>query len=394
MKKVSISLFAAAAMALSSCGGSGSLGGANEFATRTVSTQSVELETSYPASIKGVQDVEIRPKVSGFITEIRVSEGQAVSRGQVLFVIDNVTYEAAVRQTEAAVNSAEAQLATSKLTYENNQKLFDNNVIGTYELQSSRNAYEAAEAALAQAKANYVSAKENLSFCYVTSPADGVVGTLPYKVGALVSSSSDEPLTTISDINTMEVYFSMTEKEMLEMVRTSGGTDVANFPSVRLKLADGSVYGHEGHVAAISGVIDASTGSVLVRANFPNPERLLKSGGSGSILIPHSNDAAIVVPQDAVAQVQDKHFVYIVDKDNKVKYSAISVDPNDDGVNYIVTEGLKVGDVYVVNGITSLTDGMEITPLSEAEYQKALERAAEMGKDQDDLSKLKKDFSN
>ncbi|MCD8210566.1 MAG: efflux RND transporter periplasmic adaptor subunit [Prevotella sp.] len=397
MKKTSILLFAATAIMLSSCGGkSGSQGGVPGFAVRTVSTEEVNLETSYPASIKGVQDVEIRPKVSGFITKLCVNEGQTVRRGQPLFVLDNVTYEAEVRQTQAAVTSAQAQLATAKLTYENNKKLFDNNVIGTYELQSSKNSYDAAQAALAQAQANYTSAKENLSFCYVNSPADGVIGTLPYKVGALVSSSSEEPLTTVSDINSMQIYFSMTEKDMLDLSKTKGGTSAAisDYPPVNLKMADGTIYSHTGRVAAISGVIDASTGAVTVRADFPNPEHLLKSGGSGTILIPYINSAAIVIPQEAVAQVQDKYFIYIVGKDNKVKYSAITVDPNDDGINFIVTSGLNVGDKYVVKGITSLTDGMEIKPLTEAEYQQQLDKAAAMGKDQDDLNKLKEDLSN
>ncbi len=395
MKKTSILLFAATAVILSSCGGKSGSQGASGFAVRTVSTEEVNLETSYPASIKGVQDVEIRPKVSGFITKLCVNEGQAVKKGQALFVLDNVTYEAAVRQTQAAVTSAEAQLATAKLTYENNKKLFDNNVIGTYELQSSKNSYEAAQAALAQAQANYVSAKENLSFCYVNSPADGVIGTLPYKVGALVSSSSEEPLTTVSDINSMQVYFSMTEKDLLNLSRTSGGASAtSDFPPVNLKMADGTIYSHTGRVAAISGVIDAATGAVTVRADFPNPEHLLKSGGSGNILVPYTNATAIVIPQEAVSQVQDKYFIYIVGKDNKVKYSAITVDPNDDGINYIVTSGLNVGDRYVVKGITSLTDGMEIKPLTEAEYQKQLDKAADMGKDQNDLNKLKEDLSN
>ncbi len=396
MKKSSILLLATAALMLSSCGGKSGSQGASGFAVRTVSTQEVNLETSYPASIKGVQDVEIRPKVSGFITKLCVNEGQSVKKGQLLFVLDNVTYEAEVRQTEAAVTSAQAQLATAKLTYENNKKLFDKNVIGTYELQSSKNSYDAAQAALAQAQANYTSAKENLSFCYVNSPADGVIGTLPYKVGALVSSSSEEALTTVSDINSMQIYFSMTEKDLLDLSKTKGGTSAAisDYPPVNLKMADGTLYAHSGRVAAISGVIDASTGAVTVRADFPNPEHLLKSGGSGTILIPYINNAAIVVPQEAVAQVQDKYFIYLVGKDNKVKYSAITVDPNDDGVNYIVTSGLNVGDKYVVKGITSLTDGMEIKPLTEAEYQKQLDKAADMGKDQDDLNKLKEDLSN
>ena len=398
MTKSKILLFAALAAMLVSCGGKKSSGkpnfGDNEYAVRTIGAQSAELQTTYPATIRGMQDVEIRPKVSGFITKLCVKEGQAVKAGQLLFVIDNVTYAAAVRQAKAAVNSAKAQLNTARLTYNNNEKLFKNNVIGSYELQSAKNNMQAAAAALAQAEASYVSAKENLSYCYVTSPASGVIGDLPYRVGALVRASSQQPLTTVSNISTMQVYFSMTEKELLDMTKTAGGlhTAIKDYPAVKLQLADGTIYDHPGRVATVSGVIDATTGSVSMRADFPNPQHLLKSGGSGSIVVPHVSSSAIVIPQDAVAQVQDKHFVYIVGKDNKVKYSAVTVDPQDDGKNFIITSGLKVGDRIVVNGISSLTDGAEIKPITEAQYQEKLKKTEKLGAAQGDLKELKKAF--
>lgn len=398
MTKSKILLFAALAAMLVSCGGKKSSGkpnfGDNEYAVRTIGAQSAELQTTYPATIRGMQDVEIRPKVSGLITKLCVKEGQAVKAGQLLFVIDNVTYAAAVRQAKAAVNSAKAQLNTARLTYNNNEKLFKNNVIGSYELQSAKNNMQAAAAALAQAEASYVSAKENLSYCYVTSPASGVIGDLPYRVGALVSASSQQPLTTVSNISTMQVYFSMTEKELLDMTKTAGGlhTAIKDYPAVKLQLADGTIYDHPGRVATVSGVIDATTGSVSMRADFPNPQHLLKSGGSGSIVVPHVSSSAIVIPQYAVAQVQDKHFVYIVGKDNKVKYSAVTVDPQDDGKNFIITSGLKVGDRIVVNGISSLTDGAEIKPITEAQYQEKLKKTEKLGAAQGDLKELKKAF--
>ena len=389
MTKSKILLFAALAAMLVSCGGKKSSGkpnfGDNEYAVRTIGAQSAELQTTYPATIKGMQDVEIRPKVSGFITKLCVKEGQAVKAGQLLFVIDNVTYAAAVRQAKAAVNSAKAQLNTARLTYNNNEKLFKNNVIGSYELQSAKNNMQAAAAALAQAEASYVSAKENLSYCYVTSPASGVIGDLPYRVGALVSASSQQPLTTVSNISTMQVYFSMTEKELLDMTKTAGGlhTAIKDYPAVKLQLADGTIYDHPGRVATVSGVIDATTGSVSMRADFPNPQHLLKSGGSGSIVVPHVSNSAIVIPQDAVAQVQDKHFVYIVGKDNKVKYSEIKVNPQDDGKNYIVTSGLHVGDRIVLKGITKLTDGQQIKPITLERYNQKIAEAAKLAESQD-----------
>ena len=398
MNKTKILLVAALTAVLASCGGGKSGGkpnfGDNEYAVRTVQGQNADLKTTYPATIKGVQDVEIRPKVSGFITKLCVKEGQQVKAGQLLFVIDNVTYAAAVRQAKASVNAAKAQLNTARLTYNNSEKLFKNNVIGSYELQSSKNAMESAAAQLAQAEAAYVSAKQNLDFCFVTSPANGVIGDLPYRVGALVSASSQQALTTVSNNSTMQVYFSMTEKDLLDMTKTAGNMNAAisNYPAVKLQLADGSIYNHPGKVATVSGVIDPTTGTVSMRADFPNPERVLKTGASGSIVVPHTATGAVIIPQDAVVEVQDKHFVYIVGKDNKVKYTPVTLNSQNDGKTYIITSGLKVGDRFVVNGVSSLQDGMEIKPVTEAQYAEKLKKTEQLGEAQGDLSKLKKAF--
>lgn len=352
--------------------------GDDEYPVVTVGTSSAASQTTYPATIKGVQDVEIRPKVAGFITRINVREGQSVGAGQVLFVIDNVTYQAAVRQAQAAVNTAKAQMNTAKLTYENNQKLHEQNIIGDYELMTAKNSYETAQASVAQAEAGLTSARENLSFCYVKSPASGIIGNLPYKVGAMVSASSVPALTTVSNNSSMEVYFSMTEKDILDMAKTSGSAQaaIASMPTVRLQLADGTIYNHPGKVTKMSGVIDAGTGSVQLIAVFQNPNRLLKSGGSGSIIVPHDNSTAIVIPQSCVSEVQDKKFVYTVTKDNKVKYTEIKVAPQNDGINYVVTEGLSVGDRYVTNGITKLTDGQEIKVITPERYQQKITEQA------------------
>jgi membrane fusion protein, multidrug efflux system len=396
MKKRNLMLIAAFAAILVSCGGKQGKPdfGDDEYAVRTIQSQPIEMQTNYPATIKGVQDVEIRPKISGFITRLCVHEGQNVRAGQLLFVIDNVTYVAAARQAKAVVNSARAQLNTALLTYRNNNKLFKNNVIGAYELQSARNSYESAAAALAQAQASYVSAKQNLNFCYVTSPANGVVGDLPYKVGALVNATNQNPLTTVSNISTMQVYFSMTEKDLLNMTKKAGGIHAAikDYPAVKLQLADGTIYDHNGRVATVSGVIDQTTGSVSIRADFANPLHLLKSGGSGSIVVPRTNQTAIVIPQDAVADVQDKHFVYVLGEGNKVKYTAVAVDPENNGKDYIITSGLRPGDRIVIQGISTLTDGMKITPITETQYAAKLKKTKAMGADQSDISKLKKDF--
>ena len=375
MKKIKFYAIAAAALVLASCGGGGGRPsfGDNEYPVLAVGTQSSTTQTTYPATIKGVQDVQISPKVAGFITQINVKEGQTVSAGQVLFVIDNVTYQAQVRQAQASVNTAQASVNTAKLSYENSQKLHENGVIGDFELQSATNQYEQAKAGLAQAEASLSSAKEMLSYCYVKSPAAGVVGTLPYKKGALVNTAT--VLTTVSNNSSMEVYFSVTEKDALEMSKGAGGQNAAieKFPAVKLQLADGSMYDIDGTVTKMSGVIDAATGSVQLIALFQNPQRVLKSGGSGAIVIPHVSSSAIIIPQSAVSEVQNKKFVYLLGSDNKVKYTEITVAPQNDGNNYIVTSGLKTGDKYVTNGITKLSDGMEIVPITPERYQQKID---------------------
>lgn len=398
--KIKNYLFVAAmAATLVACGGkSGGLGTDDKYPVMTVGTSSATLQTSYPATIKGIQDVEIRPKVSGFITKVCVHEGETVRAGQLLFVIDNETYQAAVReakaavgQARAAINTAKSQVNTSRLTYLNNKKLFDKNVIGQYELSTSLDNYKSAQATVAQAQASFASAsaslasaKETLGYCYVKSPSSGVVGSLPYKVGALVSSSSADALTTVSNNSTMEVFFSMSESDILNLAKTSGNVQAAlkKFPSVNLKLADGTTYNLPGKVVKASGVIDATTGSVSLIAHFSNPQKLLKSGGSGAIVVPKDNKNAIIIPQAACSQVQDKIFVYIVNGNNKVKYSEITVDPQDDGINYIVTSGLHTGDRIVTKGLTTLEDGMKITPITEAQYAQNIEKAAKLGAEQ------------
>ena len=384
MKKMM--MLAAIAATLVSCGGGGGRPqfGDNEYPVVTVGTSSADMKTIYPATIKGVQDVEIRPKLQGFLVEINVKEGQTVSAGQTLFVLDNATYHAAVRQAQAAVNSAQQQVNTSQLTYDNSQQLHANRVIGDYELQTAQNSLESAKAQLAQAQASLANAKEQLSFCYVKSPASGVVGTLPFKKGALVSGSNT--LTTVANISSMDVYFSVTEKEA--MVLSQKG--LSSLPTVKLELADGTMYGHEGTVTRMSGVIDQATGSVQLIATFPNPEKQLKSGATGKIIIPRVASSAIIIPQGCVSEVQNKKFVYTVDKDNKVKYTEIKVDPQNDGMTYIVTDGLKAGDKYVSNGITKLSDQMEIVPITPERYQQKIQEQAKAMSAGDIVGAMKK----
>lgn len=301
-----------------------------------------------------------------------------------MFSIDSETYQAAVRSAAAAVNTAKAQANTAKLTYQNNKKLYDSKIIGEYELSTAANSYATAKAQVAQAEAALASAREQLAWCTVTSPSAGVVGSLPFKVGALVSASG-QALTTVSNISTMEVFFSLSESQILSMSKTNGSVQaaIAAFPAVKLQLADGSIYNHPGKVVKMSGVIDATTGSISLIAHFANPEKLLKSGGAGSIVVPNDHNSAIVIPQEACSQVQDKIFVYVVTKDNKVKYSEIKVNPQDDGKNYIVTAGLHVGDRIVLKGITKLTDGQQIKPITLERYNQKIAEATKLSESQD-----------
>ena len=372
----------AIASSLTACHGGGGMPkfGDDEFAVVSVGASDASLQTTYPATIKGIQDVEVRPKVSGFITNVYVHEGQTVSAGQVLFTIDSETYRASVRQAQAGVNTARAQLNTARLTFENNKKLFAKNVIGQYELSTAQNSYATAKASLAQALASLASARETLSWCQVKSPSNGVVGSLPFKVGALVSSSNAQPLTTVSNISTMEVFFSMSESDILNITKTAGSVSAAisSMPMVKLQLADGTTYNHPGKVVKMSGVIDATTGSISLIAHFANPEKLLKSGGAGQIVIPTNDNHAIKIPQEACSEVQDKIFVYKLGADNKVKYTEITVNPQNDGKTYIVTSGLSVGDRIVTKGITKLSDGMKIKPITEAQYEKKIDDAAKL----------------
>ena len=373
MKIKSLLFVVAVATSFIACKGGGGIPKLEdaEFPVQTIGSSSASMQTTYPATIKGIQDVEVRPKVSGFITKVYVHEGQAVSAGQVLFSIDSETYRAVVQQAQAGLNTANAQLNTARLTYENNKKLFEKNVIGQYELSTAQNSFATAQASVSQAQAALASAKEQLSWCQVKSPSAGVIGSLPFKVGALV-------------IGTVEVFFSLSESQMLSLTKTAGNVNAAikSLPAVKLQLADGTLYNHPGKVVKASGVIDPATGSISLIAHFANPEKLLKSGGAGQIVIPNDNNSAIQVPQEACSEVQDKIFVYKVGKDNKVTYSEIKVNPQNDGYNYIVTSGLNVGDRIVVKGVTKLTDGMEIKPITPDAYQKKLEKAAKLAEGQ------------
>lgn len=360
LRKIIFTLLAVALLA-SSCKEQRQEASQQAYPVITVQKSAVEVTNDYPATIRGLQDIEIYPQVSGKIVKVAVTEGQRVSRGQTLFVIDQVAYRAALQNAEANVRAARAAAATARQTYVGKRELFEQKVVAEFELNTAHNAMLTAEAQLAQAKAQEVSARNDLSYTVVASPANGVVGTIPYRVGALVSSSSASPLTTVSDNSEMYVYFSMPENSMLALIRKYGSVDktIKQMPAVQLRLNDGTLYGKKGRVESISGVIDRQTGAVSLRAAFPNTGGLLHSGGSGNVLITEGIGSALTIPQGATYELQDKVFVYRV-VDGKAKSTRIEVTPLNEQKKYIVRSGLKPGDVIVAEGAGMLQDGAAV----------------------------------
>ncbi len=373
--KSKIALLVLGCLAFTSCSKKqGMPTGDNKHVVETITPQVAEITTSYPAAIRSCQDVNIVAKVSGHIMKVYVKEGQEVRAGQPLFLIDPTLYNAAVKSAEAAVKIAETSIETQRLNVENKEMLHAKGIISDFDLRSAKNQLATLEAQLASANAQLANAKDQLGFCTITSPTNGVVGKINYRQGTLASPSLPQPLTVVSDLREMYVYFSMAEKQVLNL----GGqaSALASFPEVSLRMANGQVFERQGKIAAISGVIDASTGSLQVRADFSNPNRILRSGGTGTIEVPTSDSAAVMVPQIAVVDVQEKKFVYTLGEDNKVKYTEIKVLSQNDGQHYIVTEGVKIGDCIVVEGVSTLKDGMEITPIT-AEERKAIEEKSQ-----------------
>ena len=331
------------------------------FAIMEVKAADKELSTSYSATIRGRQDIDIYPQVSGTIEKLCVTEGQTVRRGQLLFVIDQIPYRAALKTAVANVEAARAAMATAELTYNSNKELYAQKVVSEFSLKTAENTYLTAKAQLTQAEAQEVNARNNLSYTEVKSPSDGVVGALPYRVGALVGANLPYPLTTVSDNSDIYVYFSMTENQLLALTRQYGSMDEAlkNMPEVELILNDNSVYNKKGVIESISGVIDRQTGTVMARVVFPNESRLLHSGASGTIVVPSIYKDCIAIPQGATVQMQDKVVVYKV-VDGKAVSTLITVAGINDGREYVVLSGLQSGDEIISEGAGLVREGTQV----------------------------------
>lgn len=333
-----------------------------EYRVLTVSATDKVLTTSYSATIRGRQDIDIYPQVGGTLTRLCVSEGEAVRRGEVMFVIDQVPYRAALNTAEANVQAARAGLATAQLSYDSAKELFAKKVISQHQLQVTENALLTAKAQLAQAEAQEVNARNSLSYTEVKSPADGVVGMLPYRVGALVSPAGmPQPLTTVSDNSDMYVYFSMTESQLLDLTRQYGSKEevLKQMPAVQLQLNDGTLYTEEGRIESISGVVDRTTGTAGLRAVFPNGKGWLYSGTSGNVLLPVERSGVVVIPQNLTFEIQDKTYVYKV-VDGRASAAPVTVSRVNGGQEYIVESGLRPGDVIVAEGVGLLREGTAI----------------------------------
>jgi membrane fusion protein (multidrug efflux system) len=364
---------------LISCGGSGQQGRggpgggpqqAQPYPVLNLQPRSIVLTNSYPATLEGAQTVEIRPRVQGYITAMRVDEGDLVNQGEVLFELNSEQYEQEVRSAEADVEAAKASISTAEDEVKRFQSLVEKEIISNYRLQSAKNALESQKAARAQAEARLENAQVNLGYTNVKSPATGIIGTIPYRIGSLVSSNITEPLTIVSDVSNIYAYFSMGERELLSMTQSAaqqGGNktlqqQVAEMPEANLMLADGTAYGRQGTIKLASGLINSQTGSASFRAVFPNPDQILRSGSTGNIQIPLALDSVFVIPKKSTFEIQDKKFVYTVADSNIVISTAVQTRTLSTQKLYVVEEGLSTGDRIVTAGMTNLQDSTSIKP--------------------------------
>lgn len=334
---------------------------AAQYKTMVVSRKDMTLSQQYSARLTGRQIVEVRPQITGNITRICTGEGQTVKRGQTLFIIDQTPYQAALEVAVANRKTAEAKLATAEMNYKGDAQLRDNSVVSDFSLQTTRHTLLEAEAGLAQAKAQEKNARWQLSCTEVKSPVDGVASMIPWHVGALVSSTISEPLVTVADDHEMYAYFSISEQFALQLIGRYGSSSdfIRQAPAVKLRLASGAEYSQAGHIDAVSGTVDSSTGAVTLRATFPNPDHLLRDGGSATIIVPTHREQSIVVPQEATYELQNRTFVYRV-INGKTKATPVKLFSQNNGHEYIVEDGLNVGDTIIAEGAGLLKEGIEV----------------------------------
>jgi membrane fusion protein (multidrug efflux system) len=333
------------------------------FETLTVKKQDITVPVKYSAKLKGRTDVTITPQVSGQLTQIAVSEGQQVRKGQVLFAIDSRNAQLDLEAAQANLQSAQAAENSAKLEYESNKNLFEKNIVSRYMLDNSENSYKRAQATVAQAQASVNRARVTLGFCTITSPVAGVIGEIPVRTGDQVSPGT--LLTLVSGNTNMDAEFSITEALIESMVQY-GVTKVdrekyiAELPDVTFMMKNGTEYPHNGRVTSLTGVVNAATGSIACKASFPNPEGHLYSGMQGTLVLPLEEKDVIVIPQYAVVNLQDKSLVYKVKADSTATAVDVTTQDIGNGKDCIVTSGLKVGDKIVTVGANNVNEGQQV----------------------------------
>ena len=342
-----------------------------KYEIRVMKPESRVYNIYIPASLHGVTEVEVYPQVSGIIREVNFKDGIKVTKGQTLFVIDQTGHKLQVQNAQANLAAAKAQMETTKLQYESNQKLAEKRIISDYVLSTSMNAYHVAQAAVQQAEAQLAMAQTNLGYCTVKSPITGIIKENGFKMGELADPA--ELLCKVSDNSEVEAWFSYTESQLLDMLdrynlkpTSEGLTDIdgktasAKMPHLQLQLKNGQLYKHEGVVTEIGGIVDRKTGTVICKVTFPNPDDELRSGLSATLVFPTKMDNVFRIPKTAAVHLQNQLLFYRVKKDGTVEGVICEAIPSNSGMNYYVKSGLKSGDEVVINGVQNLSNGVKV----------------------------------
>lgn len=320
----------------------------------------------YPASVEGVTDVEIRPQVSGYLQKIFIDEGGYAKAGQVLFKIDDRPYLEQYNTAKAAVSVAKASLVNANIDLERRREMVKEGIVSDLQLQQAQASYDAAEAALAQAQAAAQSAKINLDFTAIKAPVSGYIGRIPYRLGSLISPSGVEALTVLSDSRQVNVYFNMSEVDFIAFQNKYDGNTIEekikNAEQINLMIANGAIYEEPGRIDAIDGRFNATTGTVTFRAKFDNPKGALRAGNTGKIILEERHQDVVLLPIASTMSIQDKIYVFTLDKENKVVQKPITV-LGKSGTNYMVSAGLSTGESYIASGFERVQPGMPIVPL-------------------------------
>ncbi|MFA6152399.1 MAG: efflux RND transporter periplasmic adaptor subunit [Chitinophagaceae bacterium] len=331
----------------------------------TIATENTTTQNDYTATIEGKVNVEIRPQVEGYLERIYVDEGAYVKAGQPLFKINDAPYREQINSANASLQSAEAAIMNAQLEIDKLTPLVQNRVISDVQLKTAQASFKAAKANAAQADAMVSAAKINLGYTLIKAPVSGYIGRLPKRQGALVSRADLEALTRLSDVHEVYAYFSLSENDFVHFKAQYPGNTleekVKNLPAVELYLSDNTLYPLTGKIDMVDGQFDKSTGAITFRAVFANDKGLIRSGNTGKVRLNQIHENALLVPQAATLEIQDKVFVFTVNAQNKVTKQPITVSGKS-GNNYLVSEGIKSGDRIVFNGLDHLQDGTIVKP--------------------------------